>query len=219
LTASLFARQRGWRVAAAALAAAALCSCANVVVPTQVRFPSLRPGPDRVQMFDTRPAQAREYREEGQGPAFKFLGDDGIEPSPVGLVASCIAEALPAAQRGRPIELRRLDIGFLVAPRSLLPSGSGTSISIASGTPAAAIAAGLLLVYGMISSFTHGRADPSGVAYIEVWIGTESLRTAQTVAVARNGSASEAVEAALATALDDLAEQARALGSRAQGLP
>ncbi len=206
-------------MAAAAFCAVALCSCATEVVPTQVRFPSLRPGPDRVQMFDSRPAQAREYREQGQGPAFKFLADDAMEPGPVGLVASCIAQALPAAQRGRPIELRRLDIGFLVAPRSLLPGGSGSSVSIASGTPGAAIAAGLLLGYGMIASLAHGRGDSSGVAYIEVRVGDESLRAAQTVAIARNGSASEAVETALASALDDLATQARALGSREQALP
>ena len=199
--------------------AVALCGCATVVVPTQVRFPALQPGADQVRLFDSRPSQAREYREEGQDLGFKFLGDDAIEPNPVALVASWIADALPASHRGRPIELRRLDIGFLVVPRSLLPTSSGTSLSVQSGTPAAAIAAGLLIAYGMIAASSHGPADESGVAYIEVWIGAESLRTAQTVAVTRNVSAGNAVEIAFANALDDLALQARALAPGAQGMP
>jgi hypothetical protein len=137
-----------------------------------------------------------------------------MQPSPVDLVASRLGEALPQSLRGHTIELRRLDIGFLVAPRSLLPTSSDTSIAVPSGTPAGVIAAGVLLAYGMIAAFTGARADQSGVAYIEVGIGAESLRTAQTVTITGQVGAVQAVESALATALDDLADQARALRSR-----
>lgn len=199
------------RLPAVLLFVVALCGCAAVVVPTQVRFASLKPGADQVRLLDSRPSQARERRAQGQGPSFEFLGDDAIEPDPVALLASCIAQALPESLRGRRIELRRLDIGFLIVPHSLLPTASATSLSFPSGTPAAAIAGGLLLAYGMIAALHRGRTDESGVAHIEVWIGAESLRSAQAVAITRNVSAVDAVEAALAGALDDLALQARAL--------
>ncbi len=170
-------------------------------------------------MFDARPSQAREYREEGPGHTFKFFADDAMQPSPADLVASRIAAALPESARGRPIELRRLDIGFIVSPRGLLPGSSDVSPSVPSGTPAGAIAAGLVLAYGMIAAFNGARADESGVAYIEVGVGDDLLRTAQSVSVARNVGAVEAVETALASALDDLADQARGLSSRGQGTP
>lgn len=211
MIAPLPASLRGLRWPAALLFFVALCGCAAVVVPTQVRFSSLRPGTDQVRLFDSRPSQAREHRQQDQGPRFEFLGDDAIKPDPVGLVASCIAEALSESHRGRRIELRRLDIGFLVVPHSWLPTSSATSLSFPSGTPAAAIAGGALLAYGMIAALSHGRTDESAVAHIEVWIGADSLRTAQTVAITRNVSAVDAVEAALASALDDLALQAHAL--------
>jgi hypothetical protein len=195
--------------------AVALYGCATVVVPTQVRFASLKPSPESVQMVDARPRDAREYREQGRSQTFKFLADDAMQPNAVDLVASRIAAALPESERGRPVELRRLDIGFLVSPRSLLPGSSDVSIALPSGTPAGAIAAGLLLAYGMIAAFHGRRASESGVAYIEVTIGADALRTAQTVSVARSVGAAEAVETAFASALDDLAEQARGLTPRA----
>jgi hypothetical protein len=142
-----------------------------------------------------------------------------MRPNPVDLVASRIAAALPEAERDRPIELRRLDIGFLVSPRSLLPGPSDVSLGLTTGSLAAAVAAGLLLAYGMITAFHGSREDESAVAYIEVAIGTASLRTAQTVTVARSVGAAEAVETAFAIALDDLADQARELKPRAQAMP
>jgi len=169
-------------------------------------------------MFDARPSQAREYREEGPSHTFKFFADDAMQPSPADLVASRIAASLPESARGRPIELRRLDIGFIVSPRSL-PGPSDVTLSMPSGTPAGAIAAGLLLAYGMIAAFNGARSNESGVAYIEVGIGPDLLRTAQTVSVARNVGAVQAVETALASALDDLADQARGLRTREQGAP
>jgi hypothetical protein len=196
-----------------------LYGCAAVVVPTEVRFPSLKPGPDPVQMVDTRPPSAREYREQGRNQTYKFFADDAMRPNPVDLVASRIAAALPEAERDRPIELRRLDIGFLVSPRSLLPGSSDMSLPLPTGSPAAAVAAGLLLAYGMISAFHGSREDESAVAYIEVAIGTASLHTAQTVTVARSVGAAEAVETAFAIALDDLADQARELKPRARAMP
>jgi hypothetical protein len=200
--------------------ASALGACATaVIVPTQVRFPSLAPASEAVPLFDVRPSVAREYREAGRSHTFKFFADDAMQPSPVDLVASCLGEALPQSWRGSPIELRRLDIGFLVAPRSLLPTSSDTSIAVPAGTPAGAIAAGVLLAYGMIAAFIGTRADQSGVAYIEVEIGAASLRTAQTVTITDQVGAREAVETALAVALDDLADQARALRSREPGTP
>jgi hypothetical protein len=196
-----------------------LCGCAAVVVPTQVRFPSLKPGPDQVQMFDACSSQAREYREEGPGHAFKFLADGAMQPRPADLVASRIAAALPESARGRAIELRRLDIGSIVSPRWLLPGSSDVSLSVPSGTPAGAIAAGLVLAYGMIAAFNGARADASGVAHIEVGVRDDLLRTAQSVSVARNIGAVQAVETALASALDELADQARWLSTRGQGTP
>lgn len=195
----------------------ALCGCAAVVIPTQVRFPTLKPGSDPLPMRDTRPSEAREYREQGRDPVQTFLADDDMRPNPVDLVASRIADALPESHRGRAIELRRLDIGFLVSPRSLLPTSTGTSISAQSGTAASAIVAGVLLGYGIIAALAGARADESGVAYIEVWIGADSLRSAQSVTIARNVGAAQAVETAFAAALDDLASQARGLGSREPG--
>jgi len=197
----------------------ALYGCATVVVPTEVRFPSLKPGPDPVQMVDARPLLAREYREQGRSPTYRFFGDDAMRPNPVDLVASRVAAALPEDERDQTIELRRLDIGFLVPPRSLLPGSSDVNLGVPSGSPAAAIAAGLLLAYGLIAALHGSRAEASAVAYIEVAIGTESLRTAQTVSVARSVGAAEAVETALAAALDDLAGQARELRPRAQAMP
>jgi len=194
----------------------ALGGCAAVVVPTQVRFPSLKAGPDPVQMVDARPPLAREYREQGRNQTYKFFADDAMQPNPVDLVASRIAAALPEGERDRPIELRRLDIGFLVSPRSLLPGSSDVNLGLPSGSAASAIAAGLLLAYGMIAAVHGPHTDASGVAYIEVAIGTDSLRTAQTVSVGHSVGAAEAVETALAIALDDLADQARELGPRAQ---
>ncbi len=142
-----------------------------------------------------------------------------MQPNAVDLVASRIAAALPESERGRPVELRRLDIGFLVSPRPLLPGSSDVSIALPSGTPAGAIAAGLLLAYGMIAAFHGPRASESAVAYIEVAIGADALRSAQTVSVGRSVGAAEAVETAFASALDDLAEQARGLTPRAQSVP
>jgi hypothetical protein len=214
----LLLRCRRWWLALALAGALGACATA-VVVPTQVRFPSLSPGAEAVPLFDTRPSVAREYREAGRSHTFKFFADDAMRPSPVDLVASRLGEALPQSLRGRPIELRRLDIGFLVAPRSLLPTSSDTSIAVPSGTPAGAIAAGVLLAYGMIAALTGARTDQSGVAYIEVGIGAESLRSAQTVTITGQVGASEAVESALAIALDDLADQARALRSREPAAP
>jgi hypothetical protein len=199
------------RLPSALLLAVVLGGCATVVVPTQVRLPSLEPGADQVRLLDVRPQEAREYREQGPDLNFKFLGDDAIAPNPVNLVASCLAEALPESHRGRPIELRRLDIGFRVVPHSLLPTSSGVGVSIQSGTPAAAIAAGILAGYAMIAALSGEATDESGVAYIEVWIGGELLRSAQTVAVSKQLSAGSAVELALANALDELSLQARAL--------
>lgn len=194
---------------------AALTACATVVVPTQVQFSSLRPGVDVVQILDPRPPQAREYREEGKG--YTFFADDALRPSPIDLIASRLYESLPDSHRGRPIELRRLDIGFLVSPSSL-PTSGGTTISVPSGTPVGAVIAGLALAYGMIAMLTRAGASDSGVAYIEVSVGSDQLRSAQTVPIARRGSASEAVEAALAGALDDLAAQARELKTTAEAL-
>ena len=195
-----------------------LHGCATALVPTQVRFPSLKPGPDSVPMVDARPSQAHEYREEGPRQTFRFFADDAMQPSPSDLVASRIAAALPESARGRPIELRRLDIGFIVPPHSL-PGPSDVSLATPSGTPAAAIAAGLVIAYGMIAAFNGGRSDERGVAYIEVDIGGDLLRTAQTVSVARDVGAAQAVETALATALDDLADQARGINARGQSAP
>jgi hypothetical protein len=188
----------------------ALSGCATVVVPTQIQFSSLKPGADAVQMFDARPAQAREYREDGRAGTFKFLGDDALRPSAVDLIASRLFEALPASHRGRPVELRRLDVGFLVSPSSL-PTSTGTTISVSSDTPGGAIVAGLVLAYGMIATLTRARADERGVAYIEVWVGSDQLRAAQTVPIVSGVGAVQAVESALAAALDDLANQAREL--------
>jgi hypothetical protein len=211
---------RCWRWLPALALASALGACATtVVVPTQVRFPSLAPGAEAVPLFDARPGVAREYREAGRSNTFKFFADDAMQPSPVDLVASCLGDALPQSWRGSPIELRRLDIGFLVVPRSWPPTSSDTSIAVPSGTPAGAIAAGVLLAYGMIAAFSGSRADQSGVAYIEVEVGAASLRTAQTVTITGQVGAREAVETALAIALDDLADQARALRSREPGAP
>jgi hypothetical protein len=190
------------------LVVAGLSACATVVTPNDVRFASLYPGSETLSMFDTRPTQAREYREEGK---FRFLGDGGMQPNPVALVASRIAESLPASRRERPVELRRLDIGFLVSPRSLLPTSTGTTISTPQGSAASAIVAGLTIAYGMIAALTRSRADESGVAYIEVWVGGDQLRAARTVPFGRNSTAPEALEAALAAALDELAAQAKAL--------
>jgi len=189
---------------------AALAGCATVVVPTQVQFASLRPGTDFVQILDPRPPQAREYREEGKGYTLKFFADDALRPSPVAMIAARLYESLPDSHRGRPIELRRLDIGFLVSPPSL-PTSTGTTISVPSGTLIGAVIAGLALAYGMIATLSRAGASESGVAYIELSVGSDQLRTAQSVPVARGGSALEAVEAALAGALDDLAAQAREL--------
>jgi hypothetical protein len=208
------------RRSCALLLAVALGGCAAaVVVPSQVRFPTLSPGAETVPLLDTRPDGAREYRDEGRSRTFKFFADAAMQPSPVDLVASRVAAALPASQRSRPIELRRLDIGFVVSPRSLLPGSSDVSLAVQSGTPASAIAAGVLLAYGMIAAFTGARADQSGVAYIEVGVGTDSLRTAQTVTISGPVGATQAVETALASALDDLADQARALRSHEQRGP
>lgn len=188
---------------------AGVSACATVVTPTDVRFASLEAGEKALPMFDTRPRQARQYREEG---AFRFLADDAMQPNPVGLVASRIAESLPASERGRPVELRRLDIGFLVSPRSLLPTSTGTTISTPSGSAAGAIVAGVTIAYGAIAALMRPRADESGVAYIEVFIGGDPLRAGRTVPLARSG-ASEALEAALAGALDELGAQAKALAT------
>jgi len=196
---------------------AALTSCATVIVPTQVQFASLRPGMDVVQILDPRPQQAREYREEGKGYTFKFFADDALRPSPIDLLAARLYQSLPDSHRGRPIELRRLDIGFLVSPPSL-PTSGGTTISVPSGTPVGGVIAGLALAYGMIAMLTRAGASESGVAYIEILVGPDQLRTAQTVPIARGGSAVEAVEAALAGALDDLAAQARELKTTAEAL-
>ena len=195
----------------------ALTGCATVIVPTRVQFASLRPGVDLLQILDARPQQAREYREEGKGYTFKFFADDALRPNPVDLIATRLYASLPDSHRGRPIELRRLDIGFLVSPPSL-PTSSGTTISAPSGTPVAAVIAGLALAYGMIAMLTRATASESGVAYIELSVGSDQLRAAQTVAIARGGSAAEAVEAALANALDDLAAQARELKTPAEAL-
>jgi hypothetical protein len=196
---------------------AALTGCATVIVPTQVQFASLKPGVDVVQILDPRPLQAREYREEGKGYTFKFFADDALRPSPVDLIATRLYQSLPDSHRGRPIELRRLDIGFLVSPPSL-PTSGGTTISVPSGTPVGAVIAGLALAYGMIAMLTRANASESGVAYIEVSVGADLLRSAQTVPIARGGSAVEAVEAAVAGALDDLALQARQLKTTAEAL-
>ena len=169
-------------------------------------------------MIDARPSQAHQYREEGPRQTFRFFADDAMQPSPADLVASRIAAALPESARGRPIELRRLDIGFIVPPQSL-PGPSDVNLTMPSGTPAAAIAAGLVIAYGMISAFTGGRSGERGVAYIEVDVGGDLLRTAQTVSVARAVGATQAVETALSTALDDLADQARGLGAGGQSAP
>lgn len=198
----------------AGLLIVALSGCATVIVPTQIQFSSLKPSANAVQIFDTRPTQAREYREEGQGSTFKFLGDDALRPSPVELIASRMSESLPDSHRGRPIELRRLDIGFLISPRSL-PTSTGTTISVPSGTPAGAIIAGLVVAYGIIAMLNRGRADESGVAYIEVWVGSDQLRVAQTVPIANGVGAVQAVETALAGALDGLASQVRELKTTA----
>lgn len=206
------------RLPCALLLSAGLGACAGSVVPTEVRFPSLKPSPDPVQLLDSRPRQAHEYREEARRHTYKFLADDAMQPNPVELVAARIAAALPKEEQGSRIELRRLDIGFAIAPRPLLPTASDTNLGLSSTTPAAAIAAGLLVAYAMISAFNPARADDSGVAYIEVWIGADALRTAQTVAITRNIGAAQAVEAALASALDDLADQARGLKSGARSM-
>src|SRR5271170_7479513 len=137
----------------------ALAGCATLIVPTEVHFPSLKSGPDAVQMVDARPPLAREYRERGRNQTYKFFADDAMQPNPVDLVASRIAAALPEGERDRPIELRRLDIGFLVSPRSLLPGSSDMSIGLPTGSPAAAVAAVLLLAYGMITAFHGSRED------------------------------------------------------------
>jgi hypothetical protein len=199
-----------FRFFVACVLVAALTGCATVIVPTQVQFASLKAGGDVVQILDSRPPQAREYREEGKGYTFKFFADDALRPSPIDLLAARLYESLPDSHRGRPTELRRLDIGFLVSPPSL-PTSGGTTISVPSGTPVGAVIAGLALAYGMIAMLTRASASESGVAYIEISVGADQLRTAQTVPIARGGSAVEAVEAALANALDDLAAQAREL--------
>jgi len=207
------------RLFLALLCGGALGGCAAVVVPTQVRFATLTTNSEPVPLVDARPPFAREYREQGRSQTFKFLADDAMQPNAVDLVASRIAAALPESQRDHPIELRRLDIGFLVSPRSFLPGSSDLSIALPSGTPAGAIAAGVLLAYGMIAAFNGPRENESGVAYIEVTVGADALRSARTVRVARSVGAAEAVETAFASALDDLADQARGLGPRAPATP
>ena len=207
-------RQRSLPPRALLAVVAVISACASVVTPTDVRFAALEPGAKAFPLFDTRPREAREYREEGD---YRFLADDAMQPNPVGMVASRMAESLPASQRGRPVELRRLDIGFLVSPRSLLPTSTGTTVSTPPDSAAGAIVAGLTVAYGAIAALTRPRADTSGVAYIEVWVGRDPLRAASSVPLATR-SAPEALETALGAALGELAAQAKALAATPSGI-
>ena len=196
----------------------ALCGCAAVVVPTEVRFASLKPGRDPAQMVDTRPPAAHEYREQGATRRTSSLPTTPCSRtrsiwSPRASPPRC-RQRSAAAHRAAPPRHRLSRPAPILAPRLV-----DLSLGLPAGSPAAALAAGLLLAYGMIAAFHGSREDESAVAYIEVAIGAASLRTAQTVTVAHSVGAAEAVETAFAIALDDLADQARELKPRVQAMP
>lgn len=194
----------------AALAIGLLSGCATVVIPTQVQLASLTPGTRLLALVDGRPSEARDYREEGQGYLRKYLADEGLQPRAFDLVASRLADALPEPYRTRPIEVRRLDVGFLISPNAL-PTSSDTTLSLASGTSVGVAAVAVLVGYGLIAAINRSRANESGIVFIEVWVGDDQLRSAQNVAITRNVGAAQALESALAAALDELANRAREL--------
>jgi len=193
----------------AALAAVCICACATVDVPDEVQLVTLRADAQAVQLVDARAMDARE-RQQGRGYVRKFLADDAIQPRALDLVASRLGEALPESYRGRAAELHRLDVGFLLSPNAL-PTASDTTLSLPSTTAGGIVAAAVLLGYGLIKAVNRGHSDNLAIASIDVWIGENQLTSARTVPIGGDMRAAKAIESALASALDDLAHQAREL--------
>jgi len=193
----------------AALAAVCVCACATVDVPDEVQLVTLRPGAQAVRLVDARTTDAPE-RQQGRGYVRRFLADDAIQPRALDLLASRLGEALPESYRGRAAELHRLDVGFLLSPNAL-PTSSDTTLSLSSTTSGGIVAVAVLLGYGLIKAVNRGYSDNRAIASIDVWIGENQLTSARTVPISGDMRAAKAMESALASALDDLAHQAREL--------
>jgi hypothetical protein len=196
----------------AALTAVFVCACATVEVPDEVQLVTLRPGHQAVWLIDARAIDPRD-RHQGRGYVRKFLADDAIQPRALDLLASRLGEALPESHRGRAVELHRLDVGFLLSPNAL-PTSSDTTLSLPSTTSGGVVAAAVLLGYGLIKAINHGHSDSLAIASIDVWIGEKELTSARTVQIGADMRPAKALESALASALDELAQQARELPLR-----
>ncbi|HKE42003.1 MAG TPA: hypothetical protein VKG21_19400 [Casimicrobiaceae bacterium] len=195
-----------------ALTAVFVCACATVEVPDEVQLVTLRPGAQAVRIIDVRAIDPRE-RQQGRGYVRKFLADDAIQPPALDLLASRLGEALPDSYRSRTVELHRLDIGFLLSPNAL-PTSSDTTLSLPSTTSGGLVAVAVLLGYSLIRAINHGHSDNLAIASIDVWIGENQLTSARTVPIGADMRAAKAMESALASALDELAQQARDLPLR-----
>jgi hypothetical protein len=186
-----------------------LSGCATVIVPAHIELAKLNPGPKTVTIHDTRSPADRVYREVGTTSPTKYFADETLQPSPIALLASRLGESLPERRLADPIELTQLNIGYSVVTKQF--GTAGQQPYVPANIPAAAVAIGLLMGYGLVAAAQRAAADETAFVSIAVRIGDKELTSFKSVAINRDRAARVAVEEALADALDAIAAQAKEL--------
>jgi hypothetical protein len=166
-----------------------------------------------VTINDTRSDADRVYRETGTVSPTKYFADDTLQPSPLLLLASRLADSLPERHLADPIELTCLNVGYSVYTKQFSTAGQPY---VPSNIPVGVAAIGLLLGYGIVAAAQRAADDESAFVSITVRVGNKELGVNKSVSINRNRAALVAVEEALGGALDDLAAQTRDLDASAK---
>ena len=185
-----------------------LAGCAAVPPPKvdSVRFMRLSAPATVAPLPDSRPAEVRATRSGQDGYlAFHYLGDTATEPPLDRLIAARVSALAPPV----PVSIKRLEVGFW---RGRGGAGGGSMPYVYAPGPVGAVIVGNLVGQGLVA-LAKGGAGADQKAYasavIEVEIGGKTLWAGENVALGPFGSPEEAVERALETTLDRMAEQVR----------
>lgn len=198
------------RRATATLALFLAAGCATVTVPDRVDLTPAKAKTASVKLVDQRPPAAREYREDAFGGSRKLFADAVFRPPVTDLLAARVGEAMPEHLRGLDVDLVQLDVGFLVVPPA--SRGGAGQPFIPYGVPAGAAIIGSLIAAGIIAGIDRARAEESAIAFIEIRVGNDALRATRTVTINKDTTTAKALDAAVAAAIDDLAQQTADLG-------
>ena len=196
----------------ALLAGGCATSTTRAPLAAHVTLAGLSPSADQIPIVDLRPSEARANRTIEANGTYVYLADEAVEPSPVALLSSTIAKALPDAFQRSTIELLRLDLGFWTTEKVTLQSN--TPIYIIQGAPVGANVLGNLLGQAVVAAIRA--AVPVGVtdaavANVEFRVGTSSVKSIEVVVIQGPITPTQALESAVSRALKNISGKVDAM--------